>query len=177
MQEQNRPVLSEHEPIDVVYTWVDGNYPGYAEFLARSVKNEHDRNPNRYRDNIDIFKYSLRSLEKFAPWLGNIHVVTCRPQVPSWLDPTRKGLRIVHHDEIFDAEDLPSFNSFGIVANLHRIPGLSRRFIYMVDDYLFGSPVHKSHFETSDGKIKVYVKRRLANRGTVLLLHSWPRHI
>jgi len=158
-------VRTEPEPIDVVYTWVDGTFPGYPELLARYATNEHDRNPNRYRDNIDIFRYSLRSLEKHAPWLGDVHVVTCRPQVPAWLNQSAAGLHVVHHDEILDASNLPTFNSFGIVANLYRVPGLSRRFIYMVDDYLFGRPVYRSHFETPDGRTKVYVKRSTADPG------------
>ena len=157
---------TEPEPIDVVYTWVDGTFPGYPELLQRHITNEHDRNPNRYRDNIDTLKYSLRSLEKYAPWLGDVHLVTCRPQVPAWLNPSTEGLHVVHHDEIFDAKDLPTFNSFGIVANLHRVPGLGRRFIYMVDDYLFGRPALPSHFETPDGKTKVYAMRSLAEPGS-----------
>ncbi len=52
--------------IDVVYTWVDGAAPGYAELLGRYAQSGHDLNPNRYRDNLDLLKYSLRSLERYA---------------------------------------------------------------------------------------------------------------
>ena len=156
-------VNADREPIDIVYTWVDGAYPGYPELLAKYSANEHDRNPNRYRDNLEIFKYSLRSLERFAPWVGTVHVVTCRPQVPEWMDLSAPNLRIVHHDAIFDPEDLPSFNSFGIVANLHRVPEVSDRFIYMEDDTLFGRSISPEDFVEPDGRIKVFVKRSVAN--------------
>ena len=49
-------------PIDVVYTWVDDTFPGYAEELARHAGKPADRNPNRTRDNLDLLRYSLRSL-------------------------------------------------------------------------------------------------------------------
>ena len=38
----------------------------------------------RFADN-DELRYSLRSLEKHAPWVRNVHIVT-NGQVPSWLD-------------------------------------------------------------------------------------------
>ena len=33
----------------------------------------------------DELKYSLRSLEKYAPWVRHVYVVT-NGQIPSWLD-------------------------------------------------------------------------------------------
>ena len=92
-----------------------------------------------------------------------MHVVACRPQVPEWMDLSAPNLRFVHHDAIFDPEDLPSFNSFGIVANLHRVPEVSDRFIYMEDDTLFGRSISPEDFVEPDGRIKVFVKRSVAN--------------
>ena len=112
--------------IDVVYTWVDDTWPGYHALLTRCARDRHDLNPNRYRDNVDILKYNLRALDRYAPWIDRVFLVTCRPQVPRWLDTTM--IRVVHHDQIMDPADLPTFNSFAIVANLHRIPDLSARF-------------------------------------------------
>ena len=72
--------------MDVVYTWVDGDTPGYAELLRQYARRQLDLNPNRFRDNLDILKYSLRSLERYAPWIRKLYLVTARPQVPRWLD-------------------------------------------------------------------------------------------
>ena len=62
----------------------------------------HDLNPNRYRDNLSILKYSLRSLERFAPWIRRVFLVTCRPQKPAWLDDRAVSrlelLGLVHSD-------------------------------------------------------------------------------
>jgi len=147
---------SEIEPIDVVYTWVDDSFPGYLDSRDRYAQSGHDRNPNRTRDNVDVLKYSLRSLQRFVPWVRNVYLFSCRPQVPAWLDPTAPGLHVIHHDEVFDPVFLPTFNSFAIVSYLHRLPGLSSRFIYIEDDMLFGAPVTVADFIGDDGRVLFY---------------------
>lgn len=142
------------EPIDAVYTWVDGAWPGYDELLRRHAGDRHDLNPNRYRDNLSTLKYSLRSLARYAPWIRHVIIVSCRPQCPPWLNT--RDVRLVHHDEFIPAADLPTFNSFAIVANLHRIDGLSRRFVYIDDDKLFGSPVTPGDFFDDHGRPRIY---------------------
>jgi Stealth protein CR2, conserved region 2/Stealth protein CR4, conserved region 4/Stealth protein CR3, conserved region 3 len=142
-------------PIDVVYTWVDDTWPGYDALLRRYAADRHDLNPNRYRDNVDILRYNLRSLDRHAPWIERVFLVTCRPQVPRWLDTAT--VRVVHHDQFMDAADLPTFNSFAIVANLHRIPGLSPRFVYIEDDRLFGSRVEHRDLFDDDGRPRVFL--------------------
>ncbi len=141
-------------PYDAVYTWVDDSWPGYLDALRAQASSRHDINPNRTRDNLQILKYSLRSLEAFAPWIRRVLLVTCRPQVPAWLN--RRTVCVVHHDEFMPADHLPTFNSFAIVANLHRIPGVARRFIYIEDDRLFGRPVTPADFFGPDGRTRVY---------------------
>lgn len=155
-----RAALGADEPIDAVYTWVDDSAPGYAEALAQQARSEHDRNPNRTRDNLELLRFSLRSLQRYAPWIRRVVLVTQRPQIPAWLEISEPSLRIVHHDEIFEPEHLPTFNSFAIVANLHRISGLSRHFLYLSDDHLFAGPVSRSDFFWPDGAQKLYFSRR-----------------
>jgi len=147
-------------PVDAVFTWVDDTWPGYAATLARYAQTGHDRNPNRTRDNLDMLKYGLRSLAAYAPWIGRVFLVTARPQVPAWLAAGRPGLAIIHHDELMPAEQLPTFNSFAIVSALHRIPGLSRRFLYFEDDMLLARPLGLDHFVDGDGRIRVLCRFR-----------------
>jgi hypothetical protein len=141
-------------PIDIVYTWVDDSWPGYRELLERHAGSGHDRNPNRTRDNLDLLKYSLRSLAAHCPWAGRVHLVTAAPQIPRWLDVAAPGLSIIHHPAIL--EELPTFNSFAILSALYRIPGLSRRFLYVEDDMLFGAPVTADDFLRPDGRLRLY---------------------
>lgn len=158
--------------VDVVYTWVDGAWPGYIEEVARHAGRPVDKNPNRYRDNLDLLKYSLRSLQAFAPWIGRVHIVTARPQVPRWLDTSAPGIRIVHHDEIFEPRHLPTFSSFAIEACLAKVPDLSERFLYFNDDMLLGRELKPSDVMTDDGRARVHLEwnRSLARRSDP---HPW----
>jgi hypothetical protein len=144
--------------IDAVYTWVDGSWPGYQDELARHAGRPVDLNPNRYRDNLDLLKYSLRSLDTFAPWIERVHLVTARPQVPSWLNRDAPGLRIVHHDELFAPRHLPTYCSFAIETHLFMIPGLSPRFLYLNDDMLLGRTLDRSDLITEDGRARFHLE-------------------
>jgi len=134
------------EPVDVVYTWVRGDDPQFQATLRRYCprtwwpRDDSSTAVRRFRDN-DELRYSLRSLERFAPFVRNVYLVT-NGQVPAWLDRSHPRLRLVRHEEIFPSLDqLPTFNSFAIEMHLHRIAGLSRRFLYFNDDFLLGSPL------------------------------------
>jgi hypothetical protein len=139
---------------------VDDTWPGYRELLQQRATTRHDLNPNRYRDNLELLRYSLRSLERYVPWVRRVCLVTCRPQVPPWLDAT--AVQVVHHDQFMAAGTLPTFNSFAIVSQLHLVPGLSRRFVYIEDDRLFGAPVTPDDLFAPDGRPLVYLERRHA---------------
>ena len=152
------------EPIDVVYTWVDDQQPGYRELLSRYAKTKHDSDPARTRDNLDTLRFSLRSLQCYAPWVNRVFLLTCRPQVPSWLRTSYPQLTIVHHDEVMDSDLLPTFNSLAITSHLHRIPNLSRRFIYLEDDMLFLAPVTLNDFVSPEGLLWVYEEKHMAPR-------------
>ncbi|MEM5788499.1 MAG: Stealth CR1 domain-containing protein [Syntrophobacteraceae bacterium] len=150
--------------IDFVYTWVDGADPEYGRLRDQwAARLGVTVSPERDRDDLQLLRYSLRSLEKFVGWHGRVFIVTARPQVPSWLNLSGDcPLRIVHHDEIFEEPPrLPTFNSFAIEHNIHRIEGLSRHFVYANDDYFFGCNVKKSDFMTDSGELRVFLEKEL----------------
>ena len=63
--------------------------------------------------------------------------------------------------EIFtNKSHLPSFSSPAIESHLHRIPGLSDKFIYLNDDVMLGKDVWPDDFYThSTGqKVEIYCK-------------------
>jgi hypothetical protein len=143
--------------VDAVYTWVDGNCPRYQALCRQYARNAEDLNPERFRDLYTMLKYSLRSLETYAPWVRNVYLVTCRPQVPAWLQTASPRVRVVHHDEIFDSAGyLPTFNANVIESYLHRVPSDASYLLYLNDDYLFGRETSLADFLTADGRIKVY---------------------
>ena len=144
------------EDIDAVYTWVSE-----AGFRFRAERRRHkaDCFPDsgndgcsrkRFRDNGEL-RFSLRSLAEFAPWVRTIHIVT-NGQLPPWLDTCDRRIALVNHREIFRTpESLPVFNSNAIELQLHRIPNLSRRFLYLNDDVFLCRPVDRGEFLAGGG--------------------------
>lgn len=139
------------EDIDIVYTWVDGGDPLFVSErrkYARQYEPGEARDTssaNRFRDNGELL-FSLRSVEKFAPWVRKIHIVT-NGQVPAWLNTDCERISLVTHEQIFSNRDhLPVFNSNAIEMNLHRINGLSRRFLYLNDDLFLNKHIDRSDF-------------------------------
>ncbi|XP_041472270.1 N-acetylglucosamine-1-phosphotransferase subunits alpha/beta-like isoform X1 [Lytechinus variegatus] len=130
-------------------------------YLAWNMEHEEskpgdDFAPNRFEDNEEL-RYSLRSLEKHAPWIRRVYVVT-NGQIPSWLNLDNPRLILVSHDEIFvNKSHLPTFSSPAIESHLHRIPGLSKKFIYLNDDTMFGKDIWPDDFYTHASGQKVYL--------------------
>ncbi len=128
---QTRPT-----PIDIVYTWVDGSDPIWQKEKERWSTEPAD--DIRYK-NINELKYSLQSIEKYMSWVNKIYIVTNDSQIPNFIDFTNKKLIHITHSQIFsDTNDCPTFNSNAIEANIHKIPGLSRLFLYFNDDFFCG---------------------------------------
>lgn len=202
--------------IDVVYTWVNGSDPHFAEQLrkykaewarehgesatppppppppppskrkrdgskaARAREDEEDFerdavesvgkkkkktaaerdadavSDSRFNDHQEL-RYSLRSIWMYAPWVRNVYIVT-NGQVPTWLDLSHPRLKVVPHSEIFpNASHLPTFSSPAIEAHVHRIPGLSDKFLYLNDDVMFGREVWPDDFTTPSRGQKIYL--------------------
>ena len=153
-------------PIDVVYTWVDGNDRAWNEkrkARAREVGHKLHKAANsqaRYF-NRDELRYSLRSLYYYAPWVRNVYLVT-DDQVPHWHDSDSKDLTIISHKELFpDESSLPTFNSHAIESVLHRIPGLSEHFLYMNDDVFLSSIVQPEAFFEVNGVARTFLSRAM----------------
>ncbi|WP_421693106.1 hypothetical protein [Aestuariivirga sp.] len=152
------------KPVDVVITWVDDRSPGYHDQLKAHAAATVDLDPSRTRDNLDILRFGLRSLERHAPWVNRVYLLTCRPQVPQWLAAGHPRMTVVHHDDIMPAKMLPTFNSFAIISHMHLIPGLSENFIYLEDDMLFFRDVSRSDFIDQSGRPIVFERGKLTPR-------------
>ncbi|MFF0474365.1 stealth conserved region 3 domain-containing protein [Streptomyces sp. NPDC004284] len=157
-----KPLMWEVDfPIDVVYTWVDDTDPAWRE-RRDSVRrglgmpvDDADSGDVRFR-NRDELRYSLRSLQMFAPWVRNIYLVT-DDQQPDWLDTDQPGIKVVSHRDIFpDQSWLPTFNSHAIESQLHRIDGLAEHFLYFNDDVFIGRPLSPGSFFLSNGVAKLF---------------------
>jgi hypothetical protein len=152
--------LSVDFPIDAVYTWVDGSDELWRD-RWRVARGEHpvlsfqSANESRYADREEL-RYSLRSINLYAPWIRRIYLVT-DDQLPYWLNPDSAELTVVSHRELFTAgARLPTFNSHAIESQLHRIPGLSEHFIYFNDDMFLGRAIGPSTFFHANGVAKFF---------------------
>ncbi|XP_077565741.1 N-acetylglucosamine-1-phosphotransferase subunits alpha/beta [Stigmatopora nigra] len=119
-------------------------------------KHDEDVSASRFEDNEEL-RYSMRSVEKHAPWVRHIFVVT-NGQIPSWLNLDNPRVSVVSHQELFlNRSHLPTFSSPAIESHIHRIPGLSQKFIYLNDDVMFGKDVWPDDFYSHSKGQKVYL--------------------
>ena len=141
--------------IDLVYLWVDGNDPKlkqkrlYWQNQYGEKIESYATNKCRFIDNQEL-KYSLRSVEKYAPWINNIFIVTDN-QIPEWLNTNNEKIHIVDHKEIMPAEALPTFNASAIETCICNIKNLSEYFLFANDDMFFADYTEPSFFFTEKG--------------------------
>jgi len=131
-------------PVDIVVLWVDGSDPDWSQVRSRYLGREQDAAPVRFRD-WKTLRYLFRGIERFAPWVRNIHFVTWG-HLPRWLRADHSRLHIVRHEAFIDPAYLPLFNANALEVNLHRIEGLAEQFIFFNDDFFLTKPLVPERF-------------------------------
>ena len=166
-------------PIDAVYLWVDGADPEWQKKMQKAILKANEQSAEkvsldslaaaRFRDNCEL-KYSLRSLELFAPWINKVHLIT-DGQCPAWLNLEQVNL-VDHKDILPENAACPTFNSRTIELCMHRIANLSEHFLGFNDDFMLAAPVAKEDFFLPDGTPKIWLdlkrnKKRLKKENLV----------
>ena len=164
---KNMKNYTEVSDIDLVYLWVDGNDAEWQaekrRFLGKDIPlNTEATTKARNADNNEL-KYSLRSAEKYAPWIRKIFIVT-DGQKPKWLDLQNGRIHVVDIRELIPPQALPCYNSVIIEHFLYRIPGLSEHFLYANDDMFFNRGVTPGFFFTKEGFPVVRLQRSYTNK-------------
>lgn len=165
--------MSNNLKIDAVITWVDGDDPKHIAkrntYGDSKIANREDIGGiTRFRSVGEIF-YCVASLNKFAPWLNKIYIVTDEqdPMLDQKINELFPNghipMEIVDHKVIFrDHEEyLPTFNSISIESMTWRIPGLSEHYIEFNDDLILAAPTTPEDFFTEQGRVVCYGERRL----------------
>ena len=157
------------DKIDIVIAWVDG---GDKDWIKKKNKYSNEcldvegKNSARFRD-WNTLKYVLRSIEKNAPWVNRIYLVTDN-QKPYWLKANTNNLVVVDHKDFIPSKYLPVFNANPIELNLHRINGLSEKFIYFNDDTVILNKIRPDY----------YFKNNLPCASAILNVHcAWKSRI
>lgn len=159
-------------PIDAVFLWVDSSDPEWQQKKIQAQNKpyntilQEEANQNaRFRDNGEL-RYALRALNRFAPWINNVFIITDN-QKPSWINT--KTVNIISHQEIFPPEvRLPVFNTRPIEFCAHRIPNLAEHFLLFEDDFMLGREIRKKYFFTPEGKPLVWISKKKYGK-----INSW----
>jgi hypothetical protein len=124
-------------PIDVVYTWK-------GEEVTDNVRSSYNHE----------LKYSLRSIDLYAPWVNKIYILTDYPKkYPSWIKNDNNKIIMIDTTETFpDSSYLPNSNSNAIESTISNIKQLSEHYIYFCDDIFLGKKTKYTDFFTYDGK-------------------------
>ncbi len=138
--------------VDLVYLRVNMD-----DLKRKNKKNKHLEGLQRSDDfswdiryhSFNELKFSLRSVDNYAPWIRNIYIITDN-QIPDWLDTRSNKIHIIDHKELIPSNYLPLFNTNALEAFIPNIKGLSERFLYSNDDTMFWSKVTRSDFFSSD---------------------------
>ena len=131
--------------IDFVVTWLDSTDPEWQKsYTEYSLNTKGDKSEARFR-NMEIFPYWFRAIEKYAPWVHKIYLIT-NGKFPNWINNNHPKLVLVKHEDYMPKEFLPTFNSIAIELYIHKIKGLSEYFVYFNDDMLLNSPVTPDYY-------------------------------
>ncbi|ANI98168.1 sugar phosphotransferase [Pediococcus pentosaceus] len=138
--------------IDFVVSWVNSNDTSWQirknKQLELMGKDKLMIDESRYHE-FGFFKYWFRSVEKYAPWVNHVYLVTDQ-QTPDFLMPTSK-VSVVDHKEFIPDKYLPTFSSSVIELFLDQIPNLEEQFVYFNDDMFINAPVKPDDFFDKDG--------------------------
>lgn len=132
------------EKIDFIVTWVDSNDPEWIKSYNYYRPEKPITDNARFR-NWDIFRYWFRAVERYAPWVNKVFLVT-NGKFPDWINPECKKLVLVKHSDYIPEKYLPTFNSNAIELNFGRIKDLSEQFVLFNDDVFINAPVKPNYF-------------------------------
>jgi len=134
--------------IDFVVTWVNGEDKQWQNKMQKYKRDEMTtgslNTASRYR-NFHLFKYWFRAVEKYAPWVHKVFLITDN-QCPEWVNKNNAKLEVINHPDYIDSNVLPTFNSNVIELNIFKIKGLSEHFVLFNDDMFLNAPVKESDF-------------------------------
>ncbi|KAF2073051.1 hypothetical protein CYY_005634 [Polysphondylium violaceum] len=145
---QDEILNRECQYIDAVYIWLDESDSNYLKKRKEEGFELDRNNTNDYRQ-LDQLKYSLRSLDTYAPWIQNIWIIS-DDQIPSWYhsNENNQKLQFISLEVLYsNRSHLPTFNRLSIESNLYNLPEqVSNCFLYFNENVVLKSPVNPTDF-------------------------------
>lgn len=132
------------EKIDFIVTWVDSTDPDWIKSYNHYRAQKTITDDARFR-NWNIFRYWFRAVERYAPWVNKVFLVT-NGKFPDWINPECEKLVLIKHSDYMPEKYLPTFNSNAIELNFGRIKELSEHFVLFNDDIFLNAPVEPDYY-------------------------------
>ena len=133
--------------IDYVFPYVNSNDSYWKHLYNISLSGKESQfvaGIQRFRDN-GLLKYLFRSLEKYLPWVNQVHmIVMCDSQVPDWIN--REKVHLIYHSDFIPKKYLPAFSSNLIETFLPFLPLVEEKFIFGNDDYYHADLYQRNFF-------------------------------
>jgi hypothetical protein len=157
------------DKIDFVITWVNDSDEKWIMKKSNYQKVDNNQKINtdsRYRD-YDTLKFWFRAVEKYAPWVNNIYLIT-DDQVPGWINSNNPKLKLVNHTDYIEKQYLPTFNSNVIELSIGNIDELSENFVLFNDDTFLSDFVTPDYFFNDGVPRDLYAESPIiSTRGSV----------
>ena len=138
------------EGIDFVVPMVFHDDPLWQQDFRKVNRRYDESNPYdfvRYRS-WEIEDLLIRCVRKYMPFVRTIYIILAREsQKKGWMDAD--GVTVVYHRDFIPERFLPTFG-LTFEMFLHRIDGLSERFIYGNDDIFPLAPLTEKDFFDGD---------------------------
>jgi hypothetical protein len=168
---RRKPATTSPFDIDAVYLWVDDSDADWQKRKAEFAKSPVVPGANvasRFREFGEL-QASIRMLAKNAPFIRKVFIVTDNQQPDlSALQELPFDVELIFHESIIDKKFLPTYSSRALTANLHRIPGLAQRFLYINDDTFVAAATTPSTWFTESGVRLRYSSTALPERGSLV---------
>lgn len=168
---RRKPATNSPFDIDAIYLWVDDSDTEWQKRRAEFSKTPVVPGANvasRFREFGEL-QTSIRMLAKNAPFIRKVFIVTANQQPDlSSLQDLPFDIELVFHESIIDKKFLPTYSSRALTANLHRIPGLAERFLYINDDTFVAAPATPDTWFTENGVRLRYSSTALPERSRLV---------
>mmetsp|Transcript_26759 Transcript_26759/g.46127 ORF Transcript_26759/g.46127 Transcript_26759/m.46127 type:complete len:463 (-) Transcript_26759:749-2137(-) len=117
-----------HHPVDALYIWPDVVLRATSLALGTAFPGS------------EVLRYSLRSLEMYAPWINRVFIVVPDPmaKIPTWLDESNSKLKVIALDS---------------TATIDQLPQISEHFLFFAEPYVLVQDVTLADFASQDGAI------------------------
>ena len=156
----NKFISAPDTTLDLVYTYVDTTDPIWLKKVRKYKPDYGKTNLNKQRFNYNNeIQFSLRTVQKFAPWFRNIFIVSDNQtfELDFLEEKIRNKIKFINHTDIIPLKYLPVFNSSLIEMFLNNIEGLSDYFIFLNDDVFFGNYITPSYFFDKNRVLKSFM--------------------